>query len=38
MQNTDVDSQKIDSFFLKTYGIVIAAFQILYKLGYLRFF
>ena len=35
---TDVNAQKIDRFSLATYGMVIAAFQVVYKLGRSWFF
>ena len=38
MQRTDVSAQKIDRSSLKTYGIVIAVFQVLDKLSCFRFF
>lgn len=37
MQSTEVIAQKIDGFSLKTYGIIIIAFQIFNKLSYLWF-
>ena len=33
MRKTNVDAQKIDGSFLITYGMIIAAFQVLDKLG-----
>ena len=38
MQKTNVSAQKINKFLLKTYGIVIAAFQVYNKLGRFYFF
>lgn len=38
MQKTEIGASKIDSCSFKTYGIVIATFQIFNKLDYLRFF
>ena len=38
VQKTDVNVQKIDRFSIKTHGIVIAAFQVLDKLGHFCFF
>ena len=35
---TDVGVQKIDRFSLATYGMVIAAFQVVNKLGHSQFF
>lgn len=37
MQKIDISAQKIHSFFLKTYNIVIATFQVWDKLDYLFF-
>ena len=37
-QKTDIGAQKIDGSLLATYGIVIAAFQVINKLGRARFF
>ena len=37
-QKTDIGAQKIDGLLLKTYEIVIAAFQVKDKLGRARFF
>ena len=37
-QETDVRAQKIDSSLLATYGMVIATFQVINKLGRTRFF
>lgn len=34
----DIGAQKIESFFLESYGIIIAAFYGFDKLSYLRFF
>ena len=38
MQITSVDTQKIDGSLLKTYSIIIAAFQVFDKLGSFCFF
>ena len=38
MQKTNVNAQKIDRFSLKTYGMVIATFYVLDKLGCFQFF
>ena len=38
MWKTNVAAQKIEKSLLKTYGMVIAAFQVLDKLGYFQFF
>ena len=38
VQKTDMKTQKIDSLLLEIYKIVIAAFQVLNKLGKARFF
>ena len=38
VQKTDIGAQKIDKSTLATYGMVIAAFQVLNKLGRLQFF
>lgn len=38
MQKTDVVAQKINSFFLEIYSMVIAAIQIFHKLDCLQFF
>lgn len=38
MQKTDVGIHKIDSLLLKTFGIVIAGFQVIDKLGKAQFF
>ena len=37
-QKTDIGAQKIDGSLLATYGMVIAAFQVIDKLGRARFF
>ena len=38
VQKTNVGAQKIDGFLLETYGMVIAVFQIINKLGHFWFF
>lgn len=38
VQNTEVDTKKIDSFFKKTYNMVIAIFYIFNKPNSLQFF
>ena len=38
VRKTDINAQKIDGFLLETYGVVIAAFQVFYKLSCSCFF
>lgn len=38
LRNTNVNTQKIDSLSLKTYGMAIAGFLVIDKFGQIRFF